>query len=313
MISSKLQPILNPVWAAEFDIPWDTFPKTDVLSLLHKGMRPKPSGRRQMIRILADEIAKITKKPGKKALTTIAQKIVKAYPKSFLDEIDGCVVGTGYDSLLKQLQMRFDNMNRRIINDSFKRKLDDPLADEENNALRASPTQKIYLHDKYGCINFMPVVLPDGESEATQEEKKVLLQQKYKRRLKDGVEDLMKDTYVSQRKDIIEKKMNLPDLQTSWPYLFTQTGMFVHFKELTGINIKETIETALTHKGDRIIRWMEEEPSKQIKKIRKELVEATDFISNGNPQATAVICSVTSYLREKEEFIYVCVQVCKLF
>ena len=139
------------------------------------------------------------------------------------------------------------------------------------------------------------------------------MQQKYKQRLKDGVEDLMKDTYTSQRKDIIEKKMDLPDLQTSWPYLFDQAGMFVHFKKLTGINIKEAIETALIHKGDRILKWMEEEPSKQIKKIRQEFVEAKGSISNGNPKATAVMCSVISYLREKEEFVYICVQVCKLF
>lgn len=58
---------------------------------------------------------------------------------------------------------------------------------------------------------------------------------------------------------------------------------------------------------------MEEEPSKQIKKIRKELVEAKCSISNGNPEATAVICSLASYLREKEEFINVCVQACNLF
>ena len=32
-ISCKLQPILNPVWAEEFEISWDTFPKRDVLSL----------------------------------------------------------------------------------------------------------------------------------------------------------------------------------------------------------------------------------------------------------------------------------------
>lgn len=259
---TKLQPILNPIWAVEFEIPWDTFPKRDVVSMLQKGMRPKPSGTRQMVRILADEISKITKKSGKKALTTIAQKIVKTYPKSFLDEIDGSVVGTGYDSLLKQLQTRFNNMNRKFMNDSFKRTLEDSLSDEENDTPRTSPTQKIYLRDKYGCINFMPVDYPNGESETTQEEKKVLLQQKYKQRLKDGVEDLMKDTYTSQRKDIIEKKMDLPDLQTSWPYLFDQAGMFVHFKELTGINIKEAIETALTHKGERMDGWQKSQVSK---------------------------------------------------
>lgn len=137
-------------------------------------------------------------------------------------------------------------MYRKLNNDSFKRKLEDPLANEENDTSRASPTQKMYLHDKYGCINFMPVDYPDGGSETTQEDKKVLLQEKYKQRPKDGVEDLMKDTYTSQRKDIIENKMDVPDLQISWPHLSEEAGMFVHFKELTGISIKENIDIAFT-------------------------------------------------------------------
>ena len=172
-IPTKSQPTTNPAWAEEFEIPWGIFPKRDMLSLLQEGVRPKSSARREMVRILADEISKIIKKPGKKAL---AQLIVKTYPSSFQDELEGSFVGTGYDSLQKQSQTRFDNLNRYSNDNTFKRKWEDFLVTEENIMLRPGPTQKMYLHDKYGCINYMPTDYPDGESEATQEEKKVLLQ-----------------------------------------------------------------------------------------------------------------------------------------
>lgn len=55
-ISTKLSPTTNPVWAEEFQIPWGSFPKRDMISLLQKGMRPKPSARREMVRILCNEI-----------------------------------------------------------------------------------------------------------------------------------------------------------------------------------------------------------------------------------------------------------------
>lgn len=70
------------------------------MTYLHNGLQPIPSARREMVRILVDDICKISQKPGKKALATIAHKIVKKYPKYFLDEIEGTLFGFGYDSLL---------------------------------------------------------------------------------------------------------------------------------------------------------------------------------------------------------------------
>lgn len=309
-ISTKLSPTTNPVWAEEFEIPWGSFPQRDMIPLLQKGMRPKQSARREMVRLLSNEISKITNRPGKKALTVIAQKIVKTYPNSFQDEIEGSVVGTGYDSLVKQLQARFDNLNRKSNDKTSKRKWEDSLGTEVNDMSIPGSTKKMYLHDNYGCINYMPNDYPDGESETTQEEKKALLQQKYKQRQNDEVEGLMKDTYTSQRKDLIENKMDVPTLQITWPYLFEQVGMFVHFKELTGISIKEKMDSALMLKGEKILKWMEEEPSKHIRKIREELVEAQASISNGNAEATAVICAVASYLHEEEKSLYTFVEVC---
>lgn len=283
------------------------------MTCLQKKLRPKPSARREMVRILVDEISKISQKPGKRSLATIAQKIVKTYPQSFLDEIEGTRVGTGYDSLLKQLQSRFDNINRKSDSNSFKRKRRNSLVMEEEDAVRAGPAPKIYLHDKYGCINYMPSDYPDGESERTQEDKQCLLKQKYKEKFHDEVEYLMKDTYFSQRQDIIQRKMDVLHLKIEWPYLFEAAGMFVHFMELTGINISEKVESAIASKGARILKWIEEEPNLNIRRIQQELVQAKGSVDNGNAEVAAMICAAMSYLNEKEDFLYVCVKVSFLY
>lgn len=38
---TKLRLATNPVWAEEFVIPWGSFPKRVMASLLQKGVRPK--------------------------------------------------------------------------------------------------------------------------------------------------------------------------------------------------------------------------------------------------------------------------------
>lgn len=257
-----------------------------------------------MVRILVTEISKVTKKPGKKALTTIAQKVVKKHPKSFLDTIAGTVVGCGYDSLLKQLQCRCDNMNRKANDSLLKRKIQ-----EESDSVTCSTKKKVCLNDQYGCINFMPSAYPEGESEASLENMKLLLQEKHKERLNDGVEPLLENTYISQRTDIIVKNMSTSDLLMDWPYLFEQVGMLLHFKNLTGISIREKIQSAFAHKGEKILKWMKDDPSKNLRKIQEELVEAKCYINNGTPEAVAVTCAVMSYFCEKEETVYKCVEV----
>lgn len=102
------KPQCNVSWTEEFSIPWKHFP-TSFMQTLKAGKRPQPSGRREMVRILAAEIYKKYKKPGKKALAVIAQKLVKRFPNSFQDVIEDTLVGTGYDSMLKQWMSRIDN------------------------------------------------------------------------------------------------------------------------------------------------------------------------------------------------------------
>ncbi|KAK3871315.1 hypothetical protein Pcinc_023532 [Petrolisthes cinctipes] len=68
------------------------------------------------------------------------------------------------------------------------------------------------------------------------------------------------------------------------------------------------MNSAFTHKGEKILKWMKEQPSKNFRKIQEQLVEAKCSMSNGIPEAVAITCAVMSYFSEKEETVYKCVE-----
>lgn len=81
-------------WHYSFDVPWSKIPSNTV-KVLNAEKRPSAAERREIIRIVVAEILTVCQKPGKRHITEIARKMVIRYPKSFQDEIEGQVVGTG--------------------------------------------------------------------------------------------------------------------------------------------------------------------------------------------------------------------------
>ncbi|PIK51175.1 hypothetical protein BSL78_11929 [Apostichopus japonicus] len=151
-------------WAESFKVDWDKMPKSLTKSL-QKKQRPTPKDRREMIRILCNDIMKVESSPGRKHLSIIAQKIVREFPEPFKDDIEGLVVGSGYASLLTQLENRMSNINRG----KFHLNVGYPLfvEGEQNEAL----TKKRKLSTSYGCKNWQPEDLPEGEDRDTQRKK----------------------------------------------------------------------------------------------------------------------------------------------
>ena len=66
---------------------------------------------REMVRRVVQQIVKITNKPGRLNLRTIAAKIVAEWPGCFDDRIGDVVIGLGYHSLFTQLENGVDNAN----------------------------------------------------------------------------------------------------------------------------------------------------------------------------------------------------------
>lgn len=68
--------------------------------------------RRDMVRIVVSEMMKVRDCPSKQSSTAIAKQMVGKYPASLQDVIEGDIIGSGYNSLVKQIQNRIENVKR---------------------------------------------------------------------------------------------------------------------------------------------------------------------------------------------------------
>ena len=99
-------------WPETFQVPWEKMPK-EIRSAIADGKRPKPAERRQMVRVLADEMRRYEANPTRTQCLTVVRNIIGQYPKNFADMTpDGSLLGGGYTSLLIQVKNRIENVNR---------------------------------------------------------------------------------------------------------------------------------------------------------------------------------------------------------
>lgn len=90
------------------------------------------------------------------------------YPKSLQNVIKGDAVGSGYHSLVKQLQTRIENVKRPSTPMMMKRqKVSDGYDTEEIPAQKRAAVQ-----DTYGCVKWDMKFLPVSETAETQQKKK---------------------------------------------------------------------------------------------------------------------------------------------
>lgn len=266
---------------------------------LNGGKRPKSSSRREMIRIIIDDVVATNTKPGKKNLAIIARNIVSAYPDSFEDKIDGDVVGTGYDSLVKQLVSRVENVSRGTL--TSPRQL--PLFQDEPD----DNIQKVKL-DTYGCINYAPD-LPEPEEMENQVRKKNEMKTEFSKTNYStslNIDELVKGTYALQRNDILGG-CSLAEMKSDWPYLFSASGMNSHFKELTGIDAKRCLENFYTTKGQKILNYMNIYGNRTIK---SSIERVSAEVGNDSPQQQGIILFIIKELGEEEKTFFKVMEVC---
>ena len=113
------------------------------------------------------------------------------------------------------------------------------------------------MRGSYGCNNYSPTDLPEGETPDSQMEHKLSMQASFARGApNDQTEILITKTYYSQRFDILCKTIPIFDPQSEWPYQFETEEIFPHFEEFTSIEIREKWQSSLTGKGERVLQWM---------------------------------------------------------
>ncbi|GAA6096153.1 uncharacterized protein LOC110971785 [Tachysurus ichikawai] len=239
-------------WVDSFEVPWNKFPE-ELMQALERQKRPIPRLRREMVRIVVAAMLKVCTCPSRMNLTEVAKRMVAKYPKSLQDVIAESVIGPGYYSLVKQFQARVENA-RRTSTPKIKKRIHDA---EEYDTEEVTPEKRAAVQDTYGCINWELRFMPLSETAESQQLKKEKMRSLLQTTdcNEEEVKVLMKSTYYSQRKDI-NKGTDMKILTDDWPFLFQESGMEVHFKDLTEIPLNSTFLNSIDGKGNRLLNFM---------------------------------------------------------
>ena len=246
-------------WAEDFPINWQKMPARLQTSIRQK-QRPGAKDRREMIRILSDDILQHTQRVTRKELAMVCHKIVSTYPESFHDEDqkNSHVVGSGYDSILFQIENRIYNVKRQAQ--------PSPSTSEDS---ASPPERKRQRKENYGCTKWSSP-LPTLETVESQQEKMEQMKRDYVTRedidMKE-VEDTMKITYASQRKDINKKDppLAVDVILDRWPFLRHMNSFRAHYEELTGTSA-DKFDEALNgrNKGYRLYQFFQTTRAKRV-------------------------------------------------
>ncbi|KAL0993618.1 hypothetical protein UPYG_G00110630 [Umbra pygmaea] len=280
-------------WHFHFEIPWKKMP-SEVITTLEAGKRPKKCERLEIIRLIVSEILTVCPSPKKKHISEIARQVAKVYPLAFTDVIEGEIVGSGYDSLTKQMISRVDNLKRGSTPLSLKRLKGNVISTSEGED---TPPRKRRL-DTYGCMNWQPISLPPDETLESQKHAQEQLKKMYEERCNDTkcIESMMRTTFFTQRKDIISG-IETSDLIDEWPYLFERTGMITHFKELTGMDIDDK---AIANKYARVVSFLKS--SEKAGKMETVLIEMeTSSKNDADVNAAGFLQLLLRYFNEDED------------
>ncbi|XP_076829787.1 uncharacterized protein LOC143475749 isoform X2 [Brachyhypopomus gauderio] len=278
---------LDNDWHFNFSIPWNIMP-SHIKDTLKNQERPSARDRRKVIRLVVAEILAVCKSPMKKHLSEIARKMVLAYPKSFKDVIEGQVVGTGYDSLTKQLQCRVDNYRRT-----------QPMIMTQNRSGEKSRRRK----NIYGCVSPDALVVNVEVQQKNKEELQRMFEKNDKDRNK--IEMLMMGTFASQRRDVFDEK-DTQTMKEEWPYLFESIGLKTHFKQLTGVHIDEEFKETMSKKFRRVLHYfkcLNREVGNCAAKLLQDIHSA-----NTSDDACGAVLMLLLHFKEDERKIFVQVE-----
>lgn len=86
-----------------------------------------------------------------------------------------------------------------------------------------------------------------------------------------------------------------------WPYLFQVTGMKIHFKELTGVQISESFEGATDNKFQRICEYFQSLPTDRSSRLGNLLIQ----IRSGGDSTCGAVLLLLAHFKDKQEKMFV--------
>ncbi|XP_071832157.1 uncharacterized protein [Apostichopus japonicus] len=252
---------LKKHWVETFTVQWNKMPK-NLSDSLKKCTRPSPRDRREMIRIICDDIMKKNRNPGRKNLAIISKTIVDSYPASFRDDIGGEVIGDGFESVLKQMENRINNLRRTETYLPGTSSLTS-TSDDESSEQKPKRAKK---RDSYGCQNWQRKGLPEREDETSQKRRTLELKEMYENEDKwdeDIIQMNMKLLYFTIRTMINTNSITLIGIIEEYPFLLESIGMMSHFHELVGIELMPTLSKSLDTKGQSVMHYLRKVATKK--------------------------------------------------
>ena len=291
-------------WAEKMEIPWD-----QCSPALKNACRDKQiPDKKELLafnRVLGDAFHLVQPRPGKRALAIIARRVCSKYPQTFKDFVPGFgFLGDGTTTVLNRLVNYIDSKNRTGAN-SLRRKL--YAADnEEDTGGTKRKASSAFLKDSYGSVRWQPDNLPNGETEKSQEERRLWLVDEYTRENQDEgqIHNWMINTYVSQRFCINQKDSLIPHILTEWPFLKKPKCMLVHFKILMDFNLVERLDEQLTSKHEDLLNYCVELGNKKTRAAAANLLSLSKTLESEIPKLTGVLWLLPHLLEEDENLLY---------
>ena len=271
------------------------------------------ASRNEIIRCMTDSIRKVCSTPSRKSLSIIAEALVTSYPQ-LRDEVGEIVIGPGFLSVRNQLKNRVAYLRRPINND---RRLASARRRIDNDAeIEVDILPKKQIRDGYGCIDFLPVSLPDGETEDSLKSKHEKL-----KAMHDGnkwneteVTEHMNITYILQRRDLVgTNPLSVHEIKREWPFLCQPKWIFEHLLRLVGVSILEKLETSILSKTEMILKFFNN-VAPSMKAVGNKLSE---FSASTQP-VIGVITVLIAYFSESESVLFrgfevIVYYICQLF
>lgn len=278
---------------------------------LAQGQKPKKEDRLALVRIIVDSIREVCLNPKLCQCSEIAQRICDKYPTSFAEMLEGEVIGNGYSTLECQIKTRADYVNRdnTLVRVRKPRRLLAVMDDSQPGTSSTQPTaSKCAKIDSYGCINWQPLDLTEGETpasaEAKREEMVSLFSTEGPRAAERGrVDELMKMTYATQRYAINRNPPpSIVELKEQWPFLFISRFMCAHFSTLTGIDVDTRLQDSLHSKGKKLLHFFQSQLTRWTKDVRTVLKDISE-VGNINHSVASLLVTM-AYFKEKEDSLF---------
>lgn len=254
--------------------------------------------RNELIRYVTECILKLCAAPSRNNLTIIAETMVNAYPQ-LRDEVGGTVIGPGYLSVRNQLENRVTYVKRPASNQrreaSARRRLDN-----DENADVEVPKKR--MRDGYGCLDFLPIELPEGDDEDSLKLKHLELQAIHRTKSWNGTEvsEAMRRTYVLQRRDLVGcRPLSVREVQLEWPFLCEPRWMIEHLHRLLGVNIMEKLEANLMAKKDTLVQYF-----KSVAPTMKHLQQRLAEVNIAQQPAIGIISLLMTFFGESEATLF---------